>query len=297
MIDSKVVESIRALSSEDKEGFDQFLLSPYFQKGFSVNELRTFFHYIIAALDAPHTTSFSKENVYELLFPAKPFSQSRMDRIMFELNRLVQVFLQIKTYLKRENEVQRLLDWSIYQRKGGNQFPYEKQLQKTWAEIEALDLSLTEGFFKSYQTAKENHEWLSSFNRVKGDLGIPKVLHYLDLFYYTQKLELLNRYQLQQKATLITPSETIQRDLFTFKIPEHYTREHPELTILEKIHELFQPEVPSPNGFRELMDMLAVLENRLTAEELFQVYAYLRSYCAILIDAGFAEFNVILHEI
>lgn len=296
MLDSKVVESVKALSEEEKAEFDQFLLSPYFQRGFTVEEIRHFYNLILQALVNDPENEFQKMPVHHLLFSDKPYSESRMDRIMFELNRLVQVFLLSKNYHRKENEVQRVLDWSEIQRKRNQPANVEKQLQKLLEKLEE-EKSSVEIYWEKFQIANEAHDWSSTFNRMKGDLGIPEAIRSLDLFYYAQRLSLLNVFLLQQKGATLPIPEVIQRALNAETPPEYYLQESPLLLITQKIQDLFQQNIPEPDGFQALISLLEKHQNTLAPDTLYNFYAYLRNYCTILIDAGMNEFEALLHEI
>ena len=130
MTDSKVVDSIRALTQEERADFGLFLLSPYFHKGFSVEELKQFYELILNALRERALPPLTKQVIHETIFQEKAFSIGRIDRLMFELNRLVNVYLLTKHYHREENEVQQMVDLAAIFRSKGEAERVEKQNQK-----------------------------------------------------------------------------------------------------------------------------------------------------------------------
>lgn len=297
MLDAKVVASVRALSPEEKEELDLFLMSPFFVKGFTCEELRAFLKLIILWIGNPDSAGQTREIAHLNLFPDKEYSSGRIDRIMFELNRLIRVFLLTKYYHREENEIQKLLDWSARQRKNGQMASLEKQFEKQKTDLSGNGKLSLNSYFWQYMIVREEHEWESVFNRVKDDLLIPEVVRHLDLYYYTARLEYLNRFLLQQKAVSVKIPEVIEWALNQSKPPEEYISQSPVLEITNKIHELLNTPNPEPAGFLELIDLLRSHETKMSAEVLFQFYAYLRSLCTVLIDTGNLSFYEILHEI
>lgn len=296
MIDSKVVDSIRLLSPDEKADFSLFLLSPYFHRGYSVEELKGFYDLILAALRS-RKQPLTKESVHQKIFPGKPFAMGRLDRLMFELNRLVNVFLQIKHYQREENEVQQMLDLAAVLRSKGQASRLEKQNQKIKKDKTTALKESVEGYFSRYLIALEEHTWHSTYNKVKGDLGVPDVITNLDLFYFSQRLEILNHFLLQQRATSLEIPDVIQLALSAPPAPRFYLDQSPVLLITEKIHDLLRQPAPAIAGFEDLVSLLKAHEAQLSPEALLQFYTYLRNYCAILIDLGNTELDMVLHEI
>jgi hypothetical protein len=295
MHDSKLFDAVRALSAQEKADFALFLLSPFFQKGFAAGELQLFYDLILQSIDKPMAGGITKEGVHGQVFPGKTFVESRMDRLMFELNRLIRVFLITKHYLREENEVQHTIDYAAIQRSKGQSFRVEKYAQKskkgkTYQESPEL-------FFDQYLIAREEHEWQSMYNKLKGDLGVPDLISSLDLFYFTLRLEMLNRFLLQQRAATLETPQVIRYALEAPPPPEHYIDAHPLLLITNKIHQLLRQPDPAIDGFNELMHLLESSADLLSPEVLRQFYSYLRNLCTILIDAGNVALNAVLHHL
>lgn len=297
MLDSKLVESIKALNSVEKNEFASFLDSRFFQREYSVQQLKQLLALILAALKTPEKADLSKPGVHEAIFPDKPFAENRVDRIMFELNRLLKTFLLVKHYLREENELEQTLDWSEMQRSKGLDVNFEKQLQRLKQEQDNKNKAFTDTSFEQYLIAKEAHEWHSMFNKAKGDLGIPQAIEALDFFYFTQKLEMLNRFLLQQRISPLETPEIIQVSSKMNEVPNYYLAQSPVLFITLKINQLFNDPHPSVLGVQQLMDLLSTNEPQLPPSILAQFYAYLRNFCTLLFDAGNTDFDKIIHEI
>ncbi len=297
MLDSKLVDSIKLLSPAEQAEFDSFLDSRFFQKEFSVQQLKQLLALILEAIFSPKTTELTKEFVHKELFAPKEFAENRIDRIMYELNRLVKTFSLVKHYLRPENEVMQMLNWSELCRSNGGVWNYEKQFQKLRRGLEQKNHISPETYFDLYLIAKEEHEWESTFNKAKGDLGLPKAIDSLDHYYYSQKLEMLNRFLLQQRIASINIPANIQASIDSFVVPEYYLSRNLALQITNKIHNLLKEQHPKTEGFQELFVLLKACGTDLHPKLLVQFYSYLRNLCAFMIDAGNSELNGLLHEI
>ncbi len=297
MLDSKLVESIKALSTAEKTEFASFLDSRFFQREYSIQQLKQLLALILTALKTPEAERLVKRDIHEAIFHPKPYAENRVDRIMFELNRLLKNFLLVKHYLREENELRQTLDWSEMQRNKGVNSNYEKRLQGLLEAHQQGNLSSTEFYFEQYLIANEIHSWQSNFNKAKGDLGIPQALESLDFYYFTESLELFNRFLLQQRLSPVETPERIQRRFEQFAVPDYYLEQSPALLITHKVNQLLRDPQPSVMGVQELMALLNTHEPTLPPNDLAQFYAYLRNFCTILIDTGRAEFEGLLHEI
>jgi hypothetical protein len=298
MLDSKLVESIQSLNQVEQSEFASFLDSRFFQREYSIQQLKHLLVLILAALkNSGEEGGLTKENVHEEVFREKEYSENRVDRIMFELNRLLKTFLLVKHYLRPENHLEQTLNWSEIQRSKGKEANVDKQLKKLRQTYAQKREASPESYFDQYLLSKEEHEWLSIFNKAKGDLGIPQAIEALDYFYYAQRLELLNRFLLQQRISSVQTPVLIQQEFGVFLVPEHYLEQSSVLRITHKINQLFEAPQPSVVGVEELMALLRFHEPDLPPKQLAQFYAYLRNFCTLLFDAGNMAFDGILHTL
>lgn len=297
MTDAKVVDSIRSLSGEERGEFALFLLSPYFHKGFTVEELKQFYELLLNLAASTEGFNLTKASAHAVIFPEKEYSEGRVDRLMFELNRLIKVFLLTKHYHREENEVQQMLDFAAIQRSKGLATNLEKQLPKLKKSKTGAQSESIENYFSQYLIALEEHEWHSAYNKLKGNVGLPDVLENLDLFYYSQRLEMLNRFLLQQRAISLEIPEVIRLALSAPSAPRFYLEKSPVLLISEKIHAILLKVQPEVSDFEELIALLQHHESNLAPIVLLQTNSYLRNFCTILIDAGKSEFDIVLHQI
>jgi hypothetical protein len=297
MLDSRLVESIKLLTPTEQSEFDSFLDSRFFQREFSVQQLKQFLAIIVEVLSDPGKKELSKEIVHAKVFAPKEFAENRVDRIMFELNRLIKTFILVKHYLREENEVQQTLDWNDLQLYHSNAGSLEKQFKKINKLLNDKNMACTRVYQEKFLVTKQNYALQATFNKNKSDLGIQQTIESLDLFYFAERSELINALLLQKRSTAFVIPEILENSINAIPVPEYYTNQSPLLLISTKIHSLLAEAQPKVAGFQELVALLNQHQDYLHPEALTGFYAYLRNYCTILIDSGNAEFDVLLHEI
>ena len=297
MTDSKFLELIRSFTAEERAEFPLFLKSPYFLKDDNEGELLLLYQCIETATREVGQPQLEKTTVHDFVFPNKPYSESRLYKVLNRLGQLIEQFFQIRYYQRESNEQQRLLDL-IHVFRDRNLVSFiQKRGEKLKSDLLQAPRESTDNYLLRYRMAREEHEWLSTFNNASDDLRIPAVLESLDLFYHTERLELLNRFLLQQKAGLLETPEVIQSALAHAHYPEYYEQQSPLLQIRKKIQDLFLLPEPGKEGFEVLMALLKKHENDLSDKILPDLYSFLRSYCAYLINLGLKELFVILHAL
>ncbi len=136
-------------------------------------------------------------------------------------------------------------------------------------------------------------------NQVKGDLNIPKVLDALELHGHLNRLALLNRFLLQQKAAKIEVSETMRFVLNESIIPEKYLSESPALRANHLIFNLLKKDRPELEDIKSLFQLLRNHEQNLDQESLQEFFTYLRNLCSLALsgDVEKVEIEFTLHEL
>lgn len=297
MTDSKLIEMLKVLTAEEREEFGLFIASPYFNRGAYATELNSLYAFIMATAPDFQMGQHSKQVAHAGIFAEKPYSEARIDRMMFEIHKLAKDFLLTRHYNRPANEPHQLLDWTTVLRAKG----LVNRVAKEFEKIKDLQIGFgnasPETYLTQYRAAFEEHQWQNMFNKVKGDVGLPEVLERLDLFYHANRLELLNRFLLQQKVSTLETPEFIVGALQSSSPAAGFETTSPLLLITWKIHTLLRKERAEIPDFQELMGLLQQHEADIEPETLAQFYAYLRNLCTLLIDAGHTEFDLLLHTL
>ncbi len=218
---------------------------------------------------------------------------------MVEVHKVVRKMLVVNQYLQEENEFQQTFDYSkVLRRKGlaAQHLRYLKRLQKMQVDNPYKTANY---FYQQFLLETAIHDEECFNNQVKGNLNIPKVLHALDIFGHLNRLALLNRYLLQQKAAKVEVPDTITLQLEECHIPENYLEESPSLRANYTIFTLLKKDRLETSDIRTFYAMLQRYEQNLDKESLQQFYTYLRNLCILVSarDYGNDEIALTLHEL
>lgn len=297
MRNTYVSEVFEALSPEEVEALRLFLDSPYFNSSHYAAAIKALFQVLESARHASDpANALKKDRVYEQVFPNSEPVKGKLDKLLSEFKKLLQTFLVVQHYLNNRNEQEHLLDLAVVLRGRGLEGKYRQALDKTREMAASTEVESLANHLFLLKVAMEEHEWNSLYNKARGDLGIPEVLFHLDRYYYTQRLEMLNRLLLQQKAAAL-PAVSLAPTRELWEIPKTLLDTGSLLPITWRIYAILNAPVPVVEDFEQLLDLLQAHESRISPEHLKELYAYLRNLCILLIDASHVELRPVLFQI
>lgn len=292
-----LVELIKTLHPDEQADFQKFVASDYFNSGKQSLEVRELLRIIIAAAPDFLKKDLTKEDVYNKIYPGSALVEGKLEKLMVDLNKLLRSYLLIRRYFRDENEMQQQIDLSAVLRERQLENRYQQLLVKIKTALSNESWKTAKHFYQDFQIELAFHELESNYNRQKGDLNLSNVLYSLDLYYYTNRIEFLNRFLLQQKATSLDVPEPISFALRENPVPERYLSDSINLLIANKIFHLYRAEQPTVAEFQALADLLAEYAPRIEPEMLRYFYTYLRSLCTLLNNLGNQELLPVLHRL
>lgn len=296
MTSTFAIDVIQTLQSQEAEDFKLFLASPYFKKGFNTEGVVTLFETLSKAIQENQIGAIEKEDIHQVLFPEKPYIESKIDKLMSELKRLLERFLLAQRYLSDENEDIHLLDLTKEMRLRGLESRYQQSIEKVKKHVDIGRQDSLNSLFYRLRVAMEEQEWHSTYNRVRGDLNIPETIKSLDNYYFAYKTWMFNQFMFMQRATSLSGiSEEIGEN--TWQVPDSAIESSAFLKICWKVNLLLQKHPPKIEDFQSLLLDIRSNEHKLSSESLSEFYAYLRNFCVILIDHGHTQIHAVLHEI
>lgn len=98
---STVIEILRSFNNEELNEFEDFLSSPYFNKNKSINKL-----FVEIKKYSPGLTNenLKKEILWKKVYPGKKYNYGTVKNLIFDLNKLVLKFLELKNSELKERE-------------------------------------------------------------------------------------------------------------------------------------------------------------------------------------------------
>src|SRR5262245_50040216 len=104
MLQSRLMELLRTLSTEERLRLRLFVDSPYFSRGEQAGQLRMLLDICLTSLDHNPESEPEKTAVYSLVFPGEAFVAGKLEKRMSVLHGLLQQFLLVEDYFRPENE-------------------------------------------------------------------------------------------------------------------------------------------------------------------------------------------------
>ncbi len=291
MTNTNLIEIIKAFSPKKRQEIASFLSSTYFNRGKNAAYIQHLYRIILETAPEFSENLLTKKIVYTKLFNEATIDQGKLEKVIYDLNKLLQKFALTDQYHSENNEIIQQIEWARWLRLNGLPDASKKVILKLENKIaneleESLDL-----FRVKWLVFEELHHWESFHNQFRGDLGIPKVRLHLNLFFETYDKALKNRYLLQQKATQLPNAEDMDLEMIEVK------KSSILMSITEKINAVLQKDFPTIEETRELMSLLQESEHYLNPETLDHFYAYLRNFCTLLINNGKLDFISVLFDI
>jgi len=291
MTNTYLLEVIESLQPNKRQEMALFLASSSFNRGKNAAEIKRLYEIILDAAPGFQASVLTKERVYAQVFSESNIMPGRLEKVVSDLNKLLREFVLMQQYFAENNEDQQQIDWARWLRMQGLSEISKKVIDKLKIRRERETAASLERYRTDLLIAEEGHEWESIHNQFKGDLDIPRVLYHLDLYYYNYRMELTNRYLLQQKGTQLPDMK--MTELGT----EFYQKDSILLRISKKIHDVLKKDLPTVVEFKEMIGLLQTNENALGFQTLAQFYTFLRNTCTLMINGGHLNFNPVLHEI
>lgn len=296
MLNLFVLDVLNAFQPEEKEDFRVYLSSLFFNKGANREPLIALLELILAAQESENIDDLEKETIFQILYPNKELVESKVDKLISELKRHVQNFLTVRKHLSPENDNQRALDFASELRQKGLDARYRQTLAKIKKESEQDPLEAIESYFFKFLIAVEEHEWHSVFNKSKGDIHITEVILTLDNYYWSLRVEMLNRLLIQQKLAAL-PSNALALLEESLVFPSKALEGNALIGVIWGLHQSMKATVPDEQHFFHLQERIKTNEAKFSNKKLAEFNAYLRNLCSMLLDAGKSEFKPILHDL
>lgn len=297
MIKSKAAEIIKKFSEEEKVSFQEFLLSPYFNKKDKLTEL---YKLILKNFDKLDEENSTEEKIFAGLFKDKEFSYSFLRNLMSELYALCEKFLIINKInndsFKDINNVLALLrqynirfldnHFNVKLNKYLNEFKnadYDENIFYSLAKIHSESIS-----FDLYRSKMENVS-LKLLDKSEYELcHISQLLaSNMNDFVVNQKA-----FNLDFESELLTGFiENIDIGNFLKFLEKSNSQLKDEIQIRFRFILLSKDHKDSDNYFK-LKDLILKKISKYTNAERFNIFIKLKNFCAVRIFESDFSFYV-----
>lgn len=300
MINSKLLEVTKILTSSEMHRLGQFLRSPYFHtKEIPVDELALF---DLLAKDHPdfEEEEWGKTIVFQRLYPESDWVKGKIEKKMSALLKQVERFMIEEASREEIDPFEEKLKLAKFYRKKAALRYYKLLLtnlekgQATFAKKEKKD------FYHDFLLQREISEYKSLYNNRREDLNLPATLRAFDIYYLAVKLEyscgLLSQSNFHIPVD-IRDSLTILKLIIPL-ISEDNFLDVPLIHIYVQVFLLLQ-EMDNLEAYAQLEKLLSKYHQELPWEQYTAIQSFCRSFCVRQMNRGnqmFEEKSFLLYK-
>lgn len=286
---NSLIKLLRTFTPKEISDFNDFLISPYFNKKNSVIKL-----YEEIRKSYPEFTGdrILKKNIHESLFPGKSYNDTNLRVVVHNLNDLAKKFLAYRSFESSQTE----FDFKQFTGlMGKQQFSYlEKILTKLKADLEKESFNADEYNFHKFRLEYENifflHEsHLGVFERFLHKADFEKAFYYLSSYYYIKSMRLyINVLNLQ--LIYNKKFNTAQFEKMISLIDKDLICENPVIEIFYLIIKLFDDGAEEINYYR-IKELLQETRSQMNISDIREIYINLTNFCNRKISSGIKKFK------
>lgn len=291
MFQTKLIKLLRHFDKKELVQLGYFLESPFFFPGRKEGRLITFYNYLKRFYPQFEHKKLAKEQVFEVLFPGKPYKEKQLQQLMTRFNKVLERFI-VQTYQSKNFGFPpaSLALAAFYREK--NLLPYFKKLhQKASNHQDQQKTKDIDHFWVNFLFAKSLTEQQSVFNIRKSDLNLPQTLSRLDYFFLATNLESACVLLDLQKHHVPFPSNGALRTIKTLQplLAEGYCRDEPLIDLLYRTYHLLLGGV-SLQEFHELKAAFDQNAMEIGFDQRQMIYGILRNFSTKKLNEGAEEF-------
>ena len=289
MHNNSLIKLLRSFSPKEISDFNDFLLSPYFNKKKSVIKL---FDIIKKYYPEFADTEISKKKIHEKLFPGKDFNDTNLRVLVHNLYELAKKFISYKYFEnnKIEYDFSRFMGLMDKQQFG----ILDKIINSLKTDLEKNIIIADDHNYYRFRIEYENiffHSVSNSglFEKFLEKVDFEKTFYFLSSFFYIKTMRLyiniLNLKLIYKKEIRTDDFENII-SLFDKSI----ITKNPTAEIFYCIIKLFEEGDQDKFYFR-IKEILIQIKSTLHADDLNEIYINLTNYCNRKITAGNIKFR------
>lgn len=284
MFSDKLLSILQTLSKVERNRFRKYLLSPYLN---DQPDLLSLFDVSDKALRDGSLDRLERKELWQKLYPNKPFNDGHLRRLSSDLNQMALRFLsaeaRLQNPLAESLDLQRILE--------------KPELKKHLATIERnihQQLDQAPGKSPEYYLAsfQMHHNVFMRAAKTIVTSGYAEKLWsadvHLEYFYLTQKLKYYINWLLYSRSRTTEKEITLPGGFWEYLEKKPFN-ETPLIVIYKNVYMcLTQPE--EEQHFKNLLESIEIYGNDLSKGDLRESYQIAQNYCAIKINQGKREY-------
>lgn len=285
---SKLVDTLKCLTSDEIIRLEKFLSSPYFLDNEPGEPCLTLFRYLARFHPDFEHPELAREVAYHKLFPGETtMAKSRLEKRMTLLFKEIKRFIAIEMHQQETREEENDLLMARFFRNRNNLPEYERMVDKLRDRMERYAVKDVAYFKRLYQLEEEYCSYKSWFNTRKTDLNLSPAIQALDIYFLLTRMEYVVLY-LSQLRTV--PVHLDHHLIFMEDIEPLLQKPPfntiPLLQIYYLAYQLLVQERGNRDIFLEFNTLLQEYEHVLPDEKVKDFQAMARNYCIREFNSG-----------
>jgi hypothetical protein len=292
---SSLVELLKTLTTKELKAFKDFLLSPYHSPQKYPKEVLQLYEILYKHAPAYQNPKLEREKVQQQIFQEKEGADSRLERVMVELNKCLRNFLLLERYLGQEQQQQQLDFAQLLTDRGLTQRAAQ-QLTALQSSLDKITSKTLEDEALAHRTALMSYKLEARKNTWRKDLNIQQALRSQDVHFLAGRINLLTHYLLLSKLAKVDVGIDLERERQLFDLLDIREEESSSIFIARKIFDLYTIP-PSREAFESLHALLRLHESKMNEVDIKQYFVFLRNQCNFCIGSGSIDLWPVLHEL
>ena len=276
----KLLEILSLLKIKEHKRFYKFLLSPFFNDGYTAASIITLYEYLRLHKFDMQNPELTKERMFEHIYGDKDFLQNKLDleRLLSEMMDLLEQYLTFEENPVTETRWQKELSMAKFYRKHGFVKRFEAAIEYAQKEMNKSRYRDSEYFQHKFLLAQEEFEFQSSFNIRRNDTNLLETHRSLDTFYSILKLKYSSILLLQGTMTEIETKETLQFvETIGHLLESSPYLETPVMNIYYKIYKLLH-DSSDEKAVLEVDQLIQKHESLIKPDNLKDIQAFYRTF-------------------
>ncbi len=299
MKDSKLTELLRSFSKTETKEFRKYIDSPFFNND---STIRSALLEILCFYPDFSTGNFTKENIFEKLYPGKDYNDSRIRNIISDLLKHARNYVSLQKFMEIEYECDKKLLLDHDKRKLDTHFQLiqknvrerlEKEKNKDTKYSELLELEKITGEFNY---SRNNKAEIVKSSPLQGEYLIITFLYkFIKLNIQIYKDE--HNYNITHDDLLLNIfNENLDLEKLLKEIKKNFPEYYPLIAIYHQIYRS-QQDIHEVKHYAETLKLFDNYINDLSEKEKFYILHNLATICIDKIHTGRTEFSRKLFEI
>ena len=278
IINYRLPQYLASLAQHEHDLFAQYLQFPVFNTN---KKLIKLYEELLEFAPAFDLTSADWEQVFQEMWPGRPFSKPELHSKMNVLLQLLKKFLSIQE-LEAQPQQAALLTLSQLRKRGLHK-AFEAESKKLNKQLHAPEQPSAEATYLRYRLADEANAFYGQRQLRQSDTSLQAKIAQLDAYYLHVRLrescELLNRHEVFNTPYEPTFFDQWLENLESENLPQ------PALRLYVQIRSCFR-HPSDASAYLKLKEMLFQYADQFEPEEAYAMYRHGHNYCIRRINAG-----------